>query len=138
MTNFSDLATATQRLQALAPEAFMPIESAADLAQATAFLRALDREKGESPGHPLAPLADALMYRILAYEAQYAPIPDADGPMMLAFYLEQKQLTQQQVADATGIQQATISQLLRRKRNFTAAHARALGAFFGVNAGMFL
>jgi HTH-type transcriptional regulator / antitoxin HigA len=138
VTNFTDVAAATRHLQALAPEAFIPIESAADLARATAFLRALDREKGETPGHPLAPLADALMYRILAYEAQYSPIPDADGPMMLAFYLDQQQLTQQHLADATGIQQATISQLLRRKRNFTAAHARALGAFFGVNAGIFL
>lgn len=138
MTNFSELSRTWQQLHALAPEAFSPVENAEDLARATAFLKSLDREIGEIPGHPLADLANTVMHRILAYEAQHSPIPDADGPMMLAFYLEQKELTQQQVAEATGINQSTISQLLRRKREFTADHARALGKFFGVEAGMFL
>ena len=138
MTNFQDLTSAWQQLHGLAPEAFAPINTDADLHSATDFLRALDREMGEAAGHLLAPLADALMYRIQLYEAAHFPVPDADGPMMLAFYLDQKALTQQQLSAQTGIRQSTLSLLLNRKRPFTAAHARALGEYFGVAAGMFL
>ncbi|GAA5514192.1 hypothetical protein Dcar01_02946 [Deinococcus carri] len=138
MTNFSELSRTWQHLHALAPEAFAPIESGDDLARATIFLKALDAEIGETPGHPLADLADTLMHRIMAYEAEHFPVPKADGPAMLAFYLEQNNLTQQQLAEATGIQQSTLSQLLHRKRALTADHARALGRYFGVEAGLFL
>jgi HTH-type transcriptional regulator/antitoxin HigA len=138
MTNFSEIASTVQHLQSLAPEAFMPIENDIDLERATAFLKALDAEKGETPGHPLAPLADRLMERIMAYEAVHFPVPDADGPVMLAFYLQQRGLTQQQLAAATGISQGLISLLLRRQRAFTAHHARTFGAFFQVNPGIFL
>ncbi len=140
MTNYQDLAQTWQALSGLAPELFLPITDDQSLEQATAALRALDREMSASPvrPHPLAELADTAMRRILAYEAEHSPIPDADGPMMLEFYLDQKNLTQQQVSAATGIHQATISQLLNRKRAFAADHARALGAFFGVSPAMFL
>lgn len=138
MTNFSEIARTFQYLQALAPEAFMLIETDADLERVTAFLKALDAEKGETPGHPLAPLADQLMERIMAYEAVHFPVLDADGPMMLAFYLEQRGLTQQQLAAATGLSQGSISLLLRRQRPLTADHARKLGAYFKVSPGLFL
>lgn len=138
MTNFAELSRTWQQLHALAPEAVEPIMNDEDLTRATAFLKAMDREMGEVAGHPLRGLADSLMHRIVAYEAEHFPVPDADGPMMLAFYLDQKNLTQQELAAATGINQSTLSQLLRRKRPFTADHARTLGRFFGVELGMFL
>lgn len=123
-----------------AAKILLPITDNDSLARATAALRALDREMTESglDPHPLDDLADMVMHRIMAYEQQHFPIPDTDGASTLAFLMEQRQVTQQQVADATGIQQTTISQLLRRKRNITADHARKLGEFFNVTAGSFL
>jgi len=67
---------------------------------------------------------------ITAYEAQMFPIPDADPAEMLAFYLQQRQIAQEEVATDTGIPQSVLSRLLNRKRLFTADHARVLGAFF--------
>ena len=138
MTNFPEAIRTFEHLSALAPEFFMPIENDADLHRATAFLDAFDTDvKGEAP-HPLDPLADALMHRITAYEAEHFPIPDTDAASMLGFLMDQHGLTQQRLAQATGIQQTTISALLNRRRPFTADHARKLGAFFKVNPGVFL
>lgn len=138
MTNFPEITRSFQELSGLAPEFFMDIRTDDDLARATAFLYTFDFEvKGEEP-HPLDPLAELLTQRITAYEARRFPVPDADGPDMLAFLLQQRPLTQQALAAATGIPQSTVSDLLRRRRAFTADHARKLGAFFQVNPGMFL
>jgi HTH-type transcriptional regulator / antitoxin HigA len=138
MTNFSELSSVWQHLHALAPEAFAPIANHDDLRRATAFLISLDHEIGEVPGHALASLANTVMQQIMVYEAEHFPIGDADGAAMLAFYLDCRGLTQQQVARATGISQGILSRLLNRKRQFTADHARTLGAFFKVGPGMFL
>lgn len=138
MTNFAEAIRTFEHLNAVAPEFFMPIKNDADLERATAFLDAFDTDvKGEAP-HPLDPLADALMQRIVAYEAEHYPIPDTDGASTLKFLLGQHRLTQQQLAEATGLQQPAISALIKRRRNFTADHARKLGEYFGVNPSVFL
>lgn len=138
MTNFSELSSTFQQLQALAPEAFLPIASEADLEGATAFLQSLDREIGDTALHPLALLADTLMGRIMAYEAEHYPIPPAAPDMELRLLIKERGVTQQQLAAATGIHQAQISKLAGGKRAFTAEHARALGTFFGVSPAAFL
>lgn len=140
MTNFAEASEVFVQLQALAPEFFMPIENTEDLERATAFLYHFDFEvTPHSPSpHPLDPLADALMERIMAFEAKHYPIPDADGAEMLAFMLEQRGISQHELARATGIAQSTISNLLGRKRAFTAAHARALAQYFGGDVAMWL
>lgn len=136
MTNFEEVTRSFQELSAMAPEFFMEIRNDEDLARATAFLYAFE-VRGEEP-HPLDPLAELLTQRVTAYEAVHFPVPDADGPDMLAFMLEQRPMTQKALADATGIPQSTISDLVNRKRAFTADHARKLGTFFGVSPGIFL
>lgn len=138
MTNYSELAQTWQHLHALAPEVFLPITDAPSLRRATDALKALDREMGEEMDHPLRSLADQLMTRIMTYEEAQTPIPDVGAAEMLAFLMDKEGLTQQALAQATGIHQATISQLLSRKRAFTADHARALAQHFGTDAGRFL
>lgn len=107
-----------------------PITDAEGLAQATDKLEHLLNEIGENAEHPLGGLAQLLIERITAYEAQMFPIPGADPAEMLAFYLQQRQIAQEEVATGTGITQSVLSRLLNRKRLFTADHARVLGAFF--------
>ena len=137
MTNFGEMTRSFLAFQTAAPEFFMEINGAQDLERATAFLYAFDEEKGEA-FHPLAPLADLLMQRIVAYEADHSPIPDADGPEMLAFLMEQQSMTQRELAQVTGIPQSTISDLVNRKRQFTADHLRKLATFFNVTPALFL
>ena len=138
MTNFSELTATVQHLQSIAPEAFTPIENDDDLKRVTTFLRQLDSVMGETPSHVLAPLAETVMNRIMAYEAAHFHIPEADPAEMLAFYLEQRQVKQEEVAAGTGITQSVLSRLLNRKRPFTADHARSLGAFFKTSPSVFL
>jgi len=138
VTNFSELSSTFQHLQGLAPEAFTPIGSEADLIRATAFLQTLDREIEDVADHPLLPLAETLMQRIMAYEAEHFPIPPAAADMELRLLMKERGVTQQGLAEATGIDQAQISKLASGKRAFSAEHARRLGAFFGVNPGSFL
>lgn len=138
MTNYRELAQTWQQLHALAPEVFLPITDAPSLRRATDALKALDREMGEETDHPLRSLADQLMTRIMTYEEATTPVPDVDAAAMLAFLMDKDGLTQQALTERTGIQQATISQLLSRKRPFTADHARALAQYFGTDAGRFL
>lgn len=138
VTNFSELSSTFQHLQALAPEAFMPITGEAGLISATAFLKSLDQEIGDTVDHPLAELANTLMERVMAYEAEHYPLPPAAPDMELRLLMKGRGVTQQQVAAATGIDQAQISKLASGKRTFTAEHARALGAFFGVSPAAFL
>lgn len=138
MTNFTEAIQSFQQLNAAAPEFFMPINNEEDLQRATAFLYQFDFEvKGEAQ-HPLDPLAEALGQRIMAYEAEHLPIPEASGKEVLGFMLDQHGLTQQQLADATGIKQETISALLNSKRKITADHARKFASYFKVGVAAFL
>ncbi|WP_293910623.1 helix-turn-helix domain-containing protein [Deinococcus sp.] len=138
MTNFSQLSSTFQQLQGLAPEAFTPIASEADLISATAFLQLLDREIGDTVSHPLAPLAETLMQRIMAYEVEHYPIPPAAPDMELRLLMKEHGVTQQGLSEATGIDQGQISKLTSGKRTFTAEHARRLGRHFKVSPSVFL
>lgn len=136
--NFAELTTTWQHLNELAPEAAMPITDSESLARVTAFLQSLDRTIGETPDHALAPLAGLVMERILAYEATHFKVDPVDGVTMLAFFMEQRGLTQLELAAATSLSQAVISRLLRGEREFTAKHARLLGEHFQIEPGLFL
>ena len=136
--NIPALTEAWQRVDALAHAAVAPIESEAQLLEATATLRLILHEIGEKPGHPLDSLARSLIERITAFEAEHYPIPDIYGAELLGSLMRERDLTQQEVARGTGISQSTISQLLNGKREFTTEHIRALSAFFGVKQALFL
>lgn len=140
MTNYTELSQGWQALYGLAPDLFIPITDDQTLEQATKALRKLDKEMAASKErpHPLEELANTVMRRIMAYEAEHYPIHETDGASMLGFLIDQHALTQQQLAELVGIPQPTISALLGRRRAFTADHARKLAAHFGVNAGLFL
>lgn len=140
MTNYQELIHHWQALQGLAPDLFLDIVDDETLQRVIAALEELDGEmtaSGLHP-HPLDEVANGVMHRVMAYEAQHFPIPEASGAEMLAFMLEQRGLSQHELARATGIPQSTISNLLAGKRDFTAAHARAFASYFGGNPGTFL
>jgi len=140
VTNYQALIHHWQALQGLAPDLFLEIVDDETLRRVTAALEELDGEmtaSGLHP-HPLDEVANSVMHRVMAYEAQHFPIPEASGAEMLAFLLKQRGLSQHELARATGIPQSTISNLLAGKREFTATHARTFAGYFGGNPGAFL
>lgn len=133
-----ELQEAWLQVDALAHDAITPIENDEQYARALNLLGPVWNAVGEDAAHPLANLMTLMIERIGAYEEKHHAIPDADGATMLAFYLDQRGLTQGQLAAGTGISQGIISRLLNRKRSFTAEHARVLARYFGVDPGIFL
>lgn len=138
MLDISTLQQAWAQVEALTHDAVAPIETEAQHEQALTTLDALLVEVGEDGQHPLGNLVRLLIERVTAYEALAHPIPEATPAQMLAFYLDQRGLTQTVLAAATGIDQAQISKLLRGKRAFNADQARVLGQYFRVSPAMFL
>lgn len=135
MTNFSEAIRTFRELQGFAPEFFMPVTNDEEMERAVSFLYHFDFEvKPAYPnGHPLEPLAEALMHRIQAYEAEHYPLPPASSDMELRILLSECGLTQQELSRHTGISQSTISQLCTGRRTLNLNHARALAQFFGVD-----
>jgi len=52
--------------------------------------------------------------------------------------MEAKDVTQTEVAKATGIPVSTISELLSRKRDFNLSHIEKLCAYFGLGPSAFV
>lgn len=138
MTNYRELATTWQHLHALAPALFGPVTDDASLHEATVALRALDREMGEQPDHPLRDLADTVMHRITAYEAERFPIPEIRGGELLRTFMTEHGHTQRDVSRETGIDNGVISRLLSGEREMTPEHMRRLGQLYRVPPGLFL
>ncbi|WP_192930730.1 type II toxin-antitoxin system HigA family antitoxin [Deinococcus sp. AJ005] len=140
LPNFNAFVQSWQQIHSYAPGLFVEITDDETLKQATDALKALDAEMSASGihPHPLDDLANTVMNRIVAYEAVHYPIPDIDAPDILKVFMEERHLTQQQLAKAVGISQSTISQLLGRRRAFTLEHLHKLAGYFGVKVSLFL
>lgn len=136
--NINHLTRAAQTMQGLAPELFAPITTEEDNDRALETLRVLMHEIGEQKFHPLEQFVRNLTERIQAFEdAFYSHLPN-DPAANLRYALEQRGLSQRRLAEATGIEQATISRLCAGKRDFTADHIRRLAAYFKKDPSLFL
>lgn len=136
--NISEVTAAWQHLNMVAHDAIAPLRDEASYQRALSALDVLLKEVGEDEQHPLGDLAEGLMHRVMAYEAEHHPIPPAAPDMELRLLMNERSVTQVALAKATGIPQGNISKLASGKRAFTADHARKLGAYFKVNPGVFL
>jgi len=88
--------------------------------------------------HPLFTLLELLTGRIVAFEASAYPIPSSTPEQMLAYFMEQRGLTQAQVAGAMGIHQGSLGEILNGERSLTVDQIRALSSFFEVDPAVFL
>ena len=86
----------------------------------------------------LKPFVHVLSGHIEAYEQEHFPIPDASAGEVIAFLMEQKHLTQQEVARDTGVHQSVLSRLIKGEREPTLEHVRILATFFEVDRSVFL
>ena len=136
--NLDDLTATWQHLHALAHDAIVPITDEGGYDRALAMLDALLKKVGEDESHPLADLIEGLIGRVTAYQDVAQHVPPAPADMALRLLIKERGLTQQQVAEGTGIPQGNLSKLAGGKRAFTADHARRLAGFFRVNPALFL
>ena len=80
----------------------------------------------------------ALATLIERYEEDHDPIPSLSGPDMLRWLIEDRGLTQSEVAADAGLSASTISEVLAGKRGLGTKHVRALAAYFRLDPGLFL
>jgi HTH-type transcriptional regulator/antitoxin HigA len=113
-----------------------PIRSEADLDRATAVMHELVDAKSLT-----APESDYLLILgnlIEEYEAKNHPIKDLLPHEVLAALMESRDVSQTEVAKATGIPVSTISELLSQKREFNVAHVQKLCGYFGLGPSAFI
>jgi HTH-type transcriptional regulator/antitoxin HigA len=112
-----------------------PIRSDKELAEAIKVLDSLvDRET-------LAPAErdylDVLSNLVEKYEAEEHPMAPVSDAAMLRHLIEAKQVSQAEVAKATGIDEATVSLVLAGKRTLSRGHIGKLAHYFGIEPGAF-
>lgn len=104
--------------------------------QAVKRLNSLLDEIGTNERHPLYGLLDTLGTLIHAYEEEHLEIPEATGPEMLRFFMEEHELETSELPEV-GSQRA-VSEILRGTRELTAKQIRALASRFHVSPAVFI
>jgi len=138
MIDLSQLTVAWKQVHALAHDAIAPIDSETQYELALIALDTLLAAVGEDGEHPLADLVEGLIGRVTAYQDRAEHVPPASADMALRLLMKEQGVTQQTLAEATGIDQGQISRLMNGKRPFTADHVRQLAQYFRVEPGVFL
>jgi HTH-type transcriptional regulator/antitoxin HigA len=112
-----------------------PLGSAADLDAAVNVLDSLlDRAELTAPESDYLEVLGDL---VEAYEADAVPMRPVSDADALRFLIEHKGASQSDVAEATGIAESTISEVLAGKRKLNRAHIGKLARFFNVGPGAF-
>lgn len=139
MTNLDQLAVMWSQVDALAADLLRPIEAEDQYQHALEVVDELMTRVNEAGGtHPLESLLSILIDRIAAYEENILPLRERRAAGVLAYLMEDRGLTQSALAAAIGIDQSTISKLLKEERPFSASHGRALSQYFSVDVSAFL
>lgn len=99
-------------------------------------LNALVDEVGTDQQHPLYSLLDTLGTVVHAYEEKHHPMPQAKGPAVLRFLLEEHGLTQSDLTEVGS--QGVVSEILTGKRELNVRHIRALSTRFNVSPSVFI
>ena len=112
-----------------------PLRTDADLDAAVAVIDALiDQDKLSAPEQDYL---DVLSDLVEAYEAEAVPMRPVADADMLRFLIEQKGVTQSQVAKKARIAESTVSEVLAGKRKLNRAQIGKLSRFFHIAPGAF-
>jgi HTH-type transcriptional regulator / antitoxin HigA len=115
---------------------FSQVRTAKDYKRASAVIEQLLDEVGENEKHPLADVLDYLANQVMAYEAAHVKIPDALPRDVLRFLMEQRGLSQTDLADCAP--QSRISEILNGKREISKELAKSLAKKFSVGVEVFI
>ena len=122
--------------QPLPSELPRPIRTDRDLERAIARLEELD-ERDESLSAEERELAELYTSLIEAYEGQRYPVPHAAPHEFLRALLEDRGLSQADVAPLLG-GRGHASEILSGKRSISKAQAKNLAAHFGLSVEVFI
>jgi len=89
---------------------------------------------------PYASLYDLLAGYAHAWELDHEPlkVPEVSGNEMLVYLMEDRGLTQYQLAQKGLVDQGNLSRILSGKRNISKDLAKRFAAYFGVDAELFI
>jgi HTH-type transcriptional regulator / antitoxin HigA len=127
-----------EKLDDVAHDYISPIRNEKQYKAALSFLEELWEKVGENPKSPYASLFQIIRDHIVDYENKNYPIPDAAPQRVLAYLLEQKSLSQQEVATSVGMYQSNLSQVLKGERKLTTEQVKKLAAYFEVEPAVLL
>jgi HTH-type transcriptional regulator / antitoxin HigA len=112
-----------------------PLRTDADLDAAVAVVDSLIDQETLSAAEQ--DYLDVLSDLVEAYEAEAVPMSPVGDADMLRFLIEQKGVTQAEVAKKAGIAESTISEVLAGKRKLNRLQIGKLARFFHVEPGAF-
>ena len=107
-----------------------------------AYRKAL-RQVEQLMEQPVLSRAESELLEMLAtliehYESEQYPTPATSPSRMLAHLIEAKEVSQADVASATGIPRSTLSAVLAQRRQVSKANISKLADYFGVSPLVFL
>ena len=126
-----------KKVDEVAHDYLMPIETKAQYKAALKLLESLWEKVGEDATSPYGSLFTLLSERIAAYEAKTIPFDNLTPAKILEYLFEERGVTQQEVADATGIQQSNLNQMIKGKRKPTTEHIKRLAQYFKMEPSVF-
>ena len=119
--------------QVLGP--LLTIRDERDYAAAVERLDSLLGDIGDDEQHPLYGLLDTLGTLIHAYEEEHVPIPEAEGPEVLEYLMEEHNLPDD-LPEIGGA--GSVRAVLARERELNAGEIRALAERFRVSPAVFI
>jgi len=113
-----------------------PIRTEDELDQATAIVNELamrdDLDEAEED------YFDVLTDLVEAYEAEHYPMPRLSGLEMLQGIMEDRGLSQVDVARGSGISTSTLNDIMTGRRKLNLKHIQALATYFKLPESVFL
>ena len=120
--------------QAIGP--LLTIRSELAYAAAVERLGSLLEEIGDYEQHPLYGLLDTLGTLIHAYEEEHVAIPEASGPEVLEFLMEEHGLSPEDLPELGGA--PAVRAVLTKERVLHVGEIRALAERFRVSPAVFI
>lgn len=120
--------------QAIGP--LLTIRNERDYDAAVACISMLLDEIGDDEQHPLYGLLDTLGTLIEAYEEEHVPIPDASGPEVLEYLMEEHGLGPADLPELGNVSE--VHAVLGGARELHVGEIRALAERFRVSPAVFI
>ena len=114
-----------------------PIRNESELKRATKVIEQLMIREEDDLSADEGAYLEVLAGLVEEYEDEHYPMGESTPARMLEFFIDQRDVTQRDVAQKTGIPVSTISELLSEKREFTRNHIERLSEYFHVNPSVF-
>ena len=128
----------TQELQPhwVAISSIFSIQNEEQYDKAVEVLNILIDEVGTNEKHPLYSMLDTLGTVIYAYEEKHHSIPEASGADMLDFFMEEHELSTQDLPELGS--ESMVNEILEGRRILTVPQIRLLATRFHVSPAVFI